>query len=123
MIYHRHRVARRHRLAISSLDHERYDRYYNGPYSENGIAEATYERVHSPSMQHTTGSPTFYGEYPSEVVESDAHTIKEKPLPLRPLEWSQELDGDGELHELATTKSIKSLGRREKLMELPGLPG
>lgn len=79
VIYHRHRrtKAHRHRHSISRLDHERYDRFYNGAYSEDGIVEANYQNSRSLFSQHNTGSPTISGESPTGPVESGGAEVRQ----------------------------------------------
>lgn len=121
VIYHRHRRAKAHRHdnEISALDHKRYDRFYHGPYSENGIVEAHYQDSHSPLTPYTAGGTTVYGESATDPVESGGVEIRQKLM--QSMGPRQELDAEGEVHELASAsarslKSVRIKGDRAELL-------
>lgn len=138
VVYHRHRVAKKHQLNNTPVDHDRYDRFYNGPYSENGITGADYHDPSSPSFKDTAGSLTALGDSPTAHDHKEhplKHVAREDKQAALPSTERQELPAEGafhelastrsvligksEAHELASTKSVKSLkskgqGKREK---------
>ena len=108
-IYHRHRHAKALEFR-NTLEQHRDDRFHNEPYGEDGVGTADYQTLNSPSDQHTEGSPTECGgETLRSPVESDGAEVEHKRTPS--LGWTQELRGEGEVHELATTRSVRSFER------------
>ncbi|KAL2045279.1 hypothetical protein N7G274_002362 [Stereocaulon virgatum] len=99
--YHRHRQASA-RKSRNSLEQHRYDRSRNGPYGQDGIGKASSQTLSSPSDQYTCG-----GRSSRSLVECGCGEAEGKPM--LSLGWTQELQGEGEAHELATTKSVRSL--------------
>ncbi|MCJ1458401.1 hypothetical protein MMC28_008773 [Mycoblastus sanguinarius] len=111
VIYHRHRRAKAHdkeRLGSS------IDRYYNGPFSDNGILTANYTSLHSPTT--TTTEHHLEGKPPSlfandgsvnDPVESGGHPVV-KPRGWPSMTQRQEMNGEGEAYELAATRSVRS---------------
>jgi len=109
VVYHRHRVAKKHQLNITPVDHERYDRFYNGPYSENGITGADYHDPSSPSFKDTAGSPTALGESLTDLGHKEhplKHSAREDKQAEPPSTERQELPAEGAFHELASTRSV-----------------
>ena len=107
VIYHRHRRSKGHRHSISTFDHERYDRFYNGPFSENGIVEAKYSNL----KQHTDDGSTLRSEEsPMDMggpFESGGEEVAHRPFPS--MRWRKEVTGESEVHELAAVRSVRSL--------------
>ncbi|KAL2056847.1 hypothetical protein ABVK25_002586 [Lepraria finkii] len=109
VIYHRHGHAKARELR-NTLEQHRYDKFHNGPYGEDGVGTADYQTLNSPTDQHTKGSPTECGgEILRSPVESDGAEVEYERIPS--LGWTQELRGEGEVLELATTRSVRSFER------------
>lgn len=110
IIYHRHRISKRqnHHLSLSPLDHDRYDRFYSSPYSDRDIVEA-----HSSILNLHAQPPHSGGRPRANVVEEAPLESGGQEVPLgRPLPsfgWTrQEMEGDGEAHELVACGSVGS---------------
>ena len=114
VIYHRHRISARLARSRSALNHERYDPFYNGPFSDPRILEADYSRVVDdyPAPLHHEPRPTNDDRvdappaYVDEPLESGGHEVA---LP-RLDGWRRELEGEREAYELAANRSVRSFG-------------
>ena len=107
VIYHRHRHNRARELQ-EHLEQHGYDRFHNGPYGEDRIGTTDNQGLDSPSEQHNRDSPTVDGGQTLwNLVESDGAEVGHVQMPSS--NRRHELVGEGEVHELATASSVRSL--------------
>ena len=95
IIYHRYRVAKADERRIS-IHHARHGRFHSQ------LDTAEYQTLDSPSDQQSN----YIIRSP---VERDGTEFRPEQMPS--LTWTQGQRGEGEVHELATTRSVRSLER------------
>ena len=93
IIYHRYRLTKADERRIS-IDHARHGQFHSQ------LDTAEYQTLDSPSDQQSN-------DVVRSPVERDGTEFRPEQVPS--LTWTQELRGPGEVHELATTRSVRSL--------------
>ena len=100
VVYHRYRLSKANERQCNSIDH---NNARHGRFNHGGFDTADYQTLDSPSDQQSNSIV----RRPVERNGMDFYRAERMPAVI----WTQGSRGEGEVHELATTRSLRSLER------------